>query len=206
MAAKSLTTEVRMAKKEDASQILEIYSPSILTSTTSFETMVPSVADMQNRIEACLQKYPWIVCEVDGKIAAYVYASKHREREAYQWTCESSVYVHSDFKGKGIGGELYEALFQLLELQGFRNVYAGIALPNEASVRLHEKCGFVHFTTYENVGYKFGDWHTVGWWKLQVNDYDPEPPPPLKLSQLSAENVSGLFKEKARKIASKLTG
>ncbi|MGZ3922894.1 MAG: N-acetyltransferase family protein, partial [Flavisolibacter sp.] len=167
---------------------------------------VPSVADMQSRIQTCLEKYPWIVCDVDGNIAAYVYASKHREREAYQWTCESSVYVHPDFKGKGIGGLLYDLLFHILKLQGFRNVYAGIALPNEASVRLHEKSGFTHFATYENVGYKFGNWHTVGWWKLRINDYDPDPPPPLKLSQLTAESLSGLFNETARGINSRLTG
>ncbi|MGZ3924536.1 MAG: N-acetyltransferase family protein [Flavisolibacter sp.] len=199
-------TEVRLAKKEDASQILQIYSPSILTSATSFETVVPSVADMQSRIQTCLEKYPWIVCDVDGNIAAYVYASKHREREAYQWTCESSVYVHNQFKGKGIGVQLYGALFRVLKLQGFTNVYAGITLPNQASVRLHEKCGFIHFATYEDIGYKLGNWHTVGWWKLRINNYDPDPPPPLKLSQLTAESLSGLFKETARGINSRLTG
>jgi L-amino acid N-acyltransferase YncA len=199
-------TEVRLATIEDAIQILEIYSPNILTSATSFETVVPSIADMQKRIDTCLQKYPWIVCSVDNRVAAYVYASKHREREAYQWTCESSVYVHDNFKGKGIGRELYELLFRVLKLQAFRNVYAGIALPNEASVHLHEKCGFTHFATYNNVGYKFGHWHTVGWWKLQVNNYDPAPPPPLRLSDLDSQALSGLFAGTARKIQSRLTG
>jgi L-amino acid N-acyltransferase YncA len=199
-------TEVRLATIDDAIQVLKIYSPSITTSATSFETVVPSVAEMQKRITTCLQNYPWIVCLVDDRIAAYVYASKHREREAYQWTCESSVYVDNNYKGKGIGSQLYELLFQVLNLQGFRNVYAGIALPNHASVHLHEKCGFTHFATYENVGYKFGNWHTVGWWKLQVNNYDPAPPPPLKLPDLDPPVLSGLFAETARKIESKLTG
>jgi L-amino acid N-acyltransferase YncA len=199
-------TEVRLVTSEDATQILEIYSPSILTSATSFETLVPSLAEMQKRIDTCLHKYPWIVCSINEKIAGYVYASKHREREAYQWTCESSVYVHSDFKGKRIGSNLYELLFRVLKLQGFRNIYAGIALPNEASVRLHESCAFTHFATYDNVGYKFGDWHTVGWWKLQVNDYDPAPPPPLRLSELDPAALSAFFADTARKIQSKLTG
>jgi L-amino acid N-acyltransferase YncA len=198
--------EVRLASSEDANQILDIYSPSVLASATSFETVVPSLAEMQNRIDSCLQKYPWIVCSVNEKIAGYVYASKHREREAYQWTCESSVYVHNDFKGKRIGRSLYELLFRVLKLQGFRNIYAGIALPNEASVHLHESCGFTHFATYDNVGYKFGNWHTVGWWKLQVNNYDPAPPPPLRLSELNPGTLSNLFAEAARKIQSKLTG
>ena len=107
--------EVRLATIEDASQIREIYAPSIFNAATSFETDVPSVIEMQNRIETILQKYPWIVCVVDEKIAGYVYASKHRDREAYQWSCECSIYMNNDFKGKGIGKELYQLLFQILK-------------------------------------------------------------------------------------------
>jgi phosphinothricin acetyltransferase len=199
-------TEVRLAKKDDAKQILEIYSPSILNTAISFETVVPPIEEMQKRIETCLQKYPWIVCTIDRKIAGYVYASKHREREAYQWSCECSVYVHTDFKGKGIGKELYQLLFQILKLQGLRNIYAGITLPNPASVHLHEKLGFEHFANYENIGYKFGNWHTVGWWKLQINDYDLQPPPPLKLSDLNSEILSKVFHQAALNIQSKLIG
>jgi phosphinothricin acetyltransferase len=197
---------VRLAAKEDAKEILEIYSPSVLSAAISFETEVPSVEEMQSRIESCLQKFPWIVCTVDEKIAGYVYASKHRERDAYQWSCECSVYTQTNFKGKGIGKELYYLLFQILKLQGFRNVYAGITLPNEASVHLHEKCGFKKFASYENIGNKFAKWHTVGWWKLQINDYDLNPPPPLKISQLNSGSLAGLFQQTARDINAKLTG
>jgi len=199
-------TEVRLAKKEDAKQILDIYSPSILSAATSFEAAVPPIEEMEQRIENCLQKYPWIVCMVDGKIAGYVYGSKHREREAYQWSCESSVYVHDDCKGKGVGKELYQLLFEILKGQGFRNVYAGITLPNEASIALHEKCGFSHFATYENIGYKLGHWHTVGWWKLRINDYDADPPPPIQFSAFDSEILSGLFHQTALKIQTRLTG
>lgn len=199
-------TEVRLAKREDAKQIVDIYSPSVLNVATSFETVVPPIEEMERRIENCLQKYPWISCLVDGKIAGYVYASKHREREAYQWSCESSVYIQRDFKGKGIGKALYQLLFEILKRQGFRNVYAGITLPNEASIILHEKSGFRHFANYENIGYKFGNWHTVGWWKLRVNDYDPDPPPPLKLAELDSKMITILFEKTAQAIQSKLTG
>jgi L-amino acid N-acyltransferase YncA len=199
-------TEVRLAVSHDAKQIREIYSPSILTTAISFETEVPSIEEIQSRIKNCLQKFPWIVCNVNGQIAAYVYASKHREREAYQWSCECSVYTHDDFKGKGIGKELYQLLFQILKLQGFRNVYAGITLPNAASIGLHEKCGFKKFAVYENIGFKFGNWHTVGWWKLQINDYDLNPPPPLKISQLNSGLLTGLFQQTATGIEAKLTG
>ena len=198
--------QIRLATINDAQQILHIYSPSILAASISFETEVPSAEEMQERIETILQKYPWIVCKIDGRIAGYVYASKHREREAYQWSCECTVYIHNDFKGKGIGKELYLLLFQILKQQGFRNVYAGITLPNEASVNLHEKCGFKHFATYENIGYKFGHWHSVGWWKLQINAYDLQPPPPLKISELNSEMLYERFNRTAQNIESKLTG
>jgi phosphinothricin acetyltransferase len=198
--------EIRLAKTSDANEIRDIYSPSILSAAISFETEIPSIEEMQKRIENCLQKYPWIVCEVNRNIAGYVYASKHRDREAYQWSCECSVYVQNDFKGKGIGTELYQLLFQILKLQGFRNVYAGITLPNTASVNLHEKCGFIHFANYENIGYKFGNWHTVGWWKLQINNYDLQPPPPLKIYELNPEMLSELFQQKAQDIQLKLIG
>jgi L-amino acid N-acyltransferase YncA len=201
-----MDVEIRLATKNDAAQIREIYSPNILDAAISFETEVPSIEEMQNRIETILQKYPWIVCVIDGKIAGYVYASKHRDREAYQWSCECTIYMHNDFKGKGIGKELYQLLFEILKWQGFRNVYAGITLPNNGSVSIHEKCGFKHFATYENIGYKFGNWHSVGWWKLQINDYDLQPPPPLKISELSSEMLYERFNRTAQNIQSKITG
>jgi len=194
--------EIRLATKNDAAEILEIYSPYILNTTISFETELPTVEQFQKRIEDCLQKYPWIVCVIEGRIAGYVYASKHREREAYQWTCECSVYIHDDFKGREMGKKLYELLFQILKLQQFRNVYAGITLPNDASIKLHEKCGFMKFAHYENIGFKFGNWHSVGWWKLQINEYDLPPPPPLKLSQLNSDLLSELFHQTAQKLKS----
>jgi L-amino acid N-acyltransferase YncA len=198
--------EIRLATIHDAPAIREIYSPNILKAAISFETEVPSIEEIENRVETILQKYPWIVCEVDGKIAGYVYASKHRDREAYQWSCECSIYMHNDFKGKGIGKELYQLLFEILKLQGFGNVYAGITLPNNGSVSIHESCGFKHLATYENIGYKFGNWHSVGWWKLQINDYDLQPPPPLKLSELNSEMLYERFNRTAQNIESKLTG
>ncbi|HWI94055.1 MAG TPA: GNAT family N-acetyltransferase [Flavisolibacter sp.] len=199
-------THIRLVTIEDSSQITEIYSPSVLNAATSFETELPSESEMQTRIQTILQKFPWIVCEVDGKIAGYVYASKHRDREAYQWSCECSIYMNSDFKGKGIGTELYRLLFQVLKRQGFRNVYARITLPNEASISIHERCGFKHFATYDSIGYKFGHWHSVGWWKLQINDYDLQPPPPLKFSELDSQMLYERFNRTAQNIQSKLTG
>ena len=198
--------EVRAATRFDAEAITDIYAPSITNAAISFETEVPSIQEMQKRIETIVQQFPWIVCVVDGKIAGYVYSSRYRDREAYQWSCECTAYIHEQFKGKGVGMELYELLFQLLNLQGFKTVYAVVTLPNEASIKLHEKCGFKKFAVFENVGYKFGQWHSVGWWKLRLNDYNPDPPPPLKFSELDAKMISDLFVKTAQRIESKLTG
>lgn len=197
--------QVRMAVREDAMEVLEIYKPSVLTTAFSFETAVPTLHQFQTRIENCLQKYPWIVCTVNQQVVGYVYASKHREREAYQWSCECSVYIRDSFKGKGIATELYAVLFEILKIQGIRNVYAGITLPNDASVKLHEKCGFKHFANYDNIGYKFNSWKTVGWWKLQLNDYDLNPPPPIKIAALNSMLLMQLFKETVEKLQIKFS-
>src|SRR5215212_7163344 len=146
--------EVRPAGALDAPGLLQLYAPYILHAASTFETVVPSEEEFGKRIEKNLLRYPWIVCLINSSVAAYVYASSHREREAYQWSCECSVYVGDPFKGNGIGRELYTLLFQLLKIQGLKNVYAGITKPNEASEKLHRKCGFEAFAEYENVGYK----------------------------------------------------
>ena len=198
--------KVRVASTADAESILEIYAPYIVSTAFTFETRLPSLQEFSTRIEKCLEKYPWLVCEIDEKIAGYVYASPHREREAYQWTCECSVYVSEHHRGKGIALALYETLFTILKCQGLFNVYAGITLPNDASVALHEKCGFVPFAVYDNIGYKLNNWHKVGWWQLQLSDYVVEPPPPLKFPLIHPGQLAELFNKAARKIESNIIG
>lgn len=198
--------KLRMATPQDAGTLLDIYSPYVLTTAISFETEVPSLQEFRGRIQRNLEKFPWLVCEIQGETAGYVYASTHREREAYQWTCECSVYIQEQFQGKGFGVVLYHVLFSILKMQGLVNVYAGITLPNEASVLLHEKCGFKHFALYENIGYKLGRWHKVGWWKLQLNDHAATPSPPLQFSAMSPQLFASLFEEAAKNIGAKLTG
>jgi len=196
--------QVRVAKASDAQQILEIYSPYVKGSACTFETEVPSENEFKARILKNIQVRPWLVCTVADSIICYVYASGHRERAAYQWCCESSVYTHNDFQGMGIGRELYKVLFQILKMQGYRNIYAGITLPNDASIRLHEKCGFMHFATYENIGYKLGEWKNVGWWRLSVNHYDRKPTPPLAFVEMQPTQFEELFNTAAAHISKKL--
>jgi phosphinothricin acetyltransferase len=185
---------IRVATAADAAPILDIYAPYIENTSYTFETEVPTVDAFKERINTYLQNWPWLVCEVDEVIAGYAYGAKHRERTAYQWSLESSVYVHDDYHRGGVGKALYTALINILKLQQFRNVYAVINLPNDNSVAFHEKMGFEYFTVYKNVGYKLGKWKNVGWWQLQLNEYSFEPDPPIKFSELNKKEIESILK------------
>jgi L-amino acid N-acyltransferase YncA len=149
-----MMTQIRLATPNDSAGILEIYAPYIANTSFTFETEVPSLEDFQKRISDYLINWPWLVCEIDGVIAGYAYGAKYRERVAYQWCVESSIYIHDDFQKQGVGKALYTALIEIFKMQGYRNVYAVINLPNDRSVKFHESCGFTYFATYEKVGYK----------------------------------------------------
>ena len=173
-----METMVRLARAADTGPMLKIYSEFVLHSAVSFETEVPGEAEFRGRIEKYMAHAPWLVCEVDGRIAGYAYATPYRERRAYQWSVESTVYVHADFRRRGIAAALYQNLIRALRRQGFFNAYAAITLPNPASVSLHESLGFRPIGVYEDVGYKLGAWHGVGWWGLRLQEMPARPEPP----------------------------
>ncbi len=153
--------QIRLAQPADAAGICAIYAPIVKTSAITFEYQVPGVEEFAGRIESVMQQYPWLVAESDDKIAGYAYAGKFRERAAYQWCCESSVYIHPDFQRQGLARKLYEMLFGLLQQQGMINVYAVITLPNRESVALHSSMGFIETGTLHKAGFKLGAWHDV---------------------------------------------
>lgn len=192
--------KLRLATEKDAEGILNIYGPYILNTSFTFETELPTIPAFAERINNYLQNWPWLVCEIDGMIAGYAYGGKYRERTAYQWCVESSIYIHDDFQKAGIGKALYEALIETLKRQGYRNIYAVINLPNEKSVAFHESLGFKYFATYEKVGYKLGKWKNVGWWQLSINEFDDEPAAPIKFSELNKDFLPQLFEEKSKLI------
>lgn len=187
--------KLRIANINDADQIVEIYAPYVLNTDISFETVVPSIEEMQRRIGSVLATNPWIVLEVDGYILGYAYASKHRERAAYRWAVDISIYVKQECRGRGIGKVLYSALISLLKLQGYHNVYAGICLPNEASVGIHESFGFRKMAHYTKVGYKSGQWHDTGWWELSLKEHDAEPAEPLPYSAISENEILSVLSD-----------
>lgn len=170
---------IRNVHIKDAAPVLDIYKPYIEKTSITFETTVPDVEVFAERIKMYTEKYPWFVAEEKGNIIGYAYASKHREREAYQWCVESSVYVNTEYHNKGIAKQLYETLFAALQQRGFINVYAGITLPNPASYSFHIKMGFNPVGVYKNIGYKLGAWHDVEWLAKPINQHIINPVPPL---------------------------
>jgi len=168
---------IRFAKETDASGMLEIYAPIVSDTATSFEMEPQSVEEFAQRIKQTIEKTPWLVCEIDGQVCGYAYATTFRARAAYQYSAEVSAYVHPDHHRKGIGLALYRTLFKFLEAQGYHTALAGITLPNQASVKLHESLGFAPVGVYHNVGYKFSKWHDVGWWERKLQEYTYSPLP-----------------------------
>jgi L-amino acid N-acyltransferase YncA len=177
-----MTAAIRLATPADAAGVQAIYAPIVRDTAISFELEPPTVAEMQQRIVETLEHLPWLVCEQHLDILGYVYASRHRARPAYQWSVDVSVYVHPNARRMGVGQALYRSLFAILALQGFCQAYAGITLPNPASVGLHESLGFQPVGVYRAVGYKLGAWHDVGWWQLSLRERVIPPRPPVALS------------------------
>ena len=191
---------IRITTAADAVSILDIYAPYIEKTSYTFETEVPTINSFKERINFYLQNWPWLVCEIEGAVAGYAYGGRHRERTAYQWSIESSVYVHDGYQRMGVAKALYTALIDILKLQGFRNLYAVINLPNDKSVAFHEKSGFEYFATYKNVGYKLGRWKNVGWWQLPLNEYSADPEPPIKFSEMNKKSVDNILQSASKLI------
>jgi phosphinothricin acetyltransferase len=170
---------VRLADPErDAAAVAAIYRPAVEASIASFEEVAPDSDEVARRMRAVLGRAPWLVAELDGAVVGYAYGAIHRERAGYRWSVDISVYVADGHHGQGIGRTLYDELVPMLRRQGFVNAYAGIALPNPASVALHEGIGMRRIGVYERVGFKFDAWHDVAWYGLRLAEPVGRPPEP----------------------------
>jgi L-amino acid N-acyltransferase YncA len=177
---------LRLVEADDAAAITAIYSPIVAGTAISFELEPPTVSQMRERIEKTLITLPWLVSiDSAAQISGYAYASQHRERPAYQWSIDTTVYIRDDSRGLGIGKRLCSALIEILKRQGYCQAFAGIALPNEGSVALHEALGFSALGVYRRVGYKLGAWRDVGWWQKTIQS-PVSPGPILALPHLLA--------------------
>lgn len=168
--------------RHDAAACVAIYAPYVERGATSFEEGTPEPSRLGERIAETQVSHPWLVVECDATVVGYAYACPHRYRPAYRWAVESSVYVTTEEQGKGYGRAVYAELFERLRKQRFHVACAGITLPNEASVALHESLGFAPVGVYRRIGWKDGAWRDVGWWQLELQPQGegrpPEPLPP----------------------------
>jgi phosphinothricin acetyltransferase len=181
--------DIRLASPDDGPALAGIYRPYVTDSVISFEEHPPDGAEMARRVRETLPAYPWVVGLEGDEIAGYAYAGQHRARAAYRWAVDVSVYVAAERHRQGIGRALYSALFRVLALQGYCRIFAGITLPNAASVGLHEAMGFSLVGVYRQVGWKFGAWHDVGWWQRLPGSIPSPPGEPRTLAELDRQAI-----------------
>jgi L-amino acid N-acyltransferase YncA len=164
---------IRTLQEADAPAMLAIYRHYVEATAISFEEEVPSIEDYAARVGKYVAGWAGVVAEVDGRVTGYAYGSSHRERAAYRWSVETTVYVAPGAQRSGVGRRLYGALLPMLADAGYCNAYAGVALPNDASVALHRAVGFQPIGTFPRVGYKFERWHDVAWFHLPLREQPP---------------------------------
>lgn len=178
---------IRAAAPEDAAAIAAIYAPHVLTGTVSFEVDPPDTRAMRTRMAASEGLYPWLVVttgEPAGGVIGYAYATRFRDRPAYRYVVETTIYVADTAQRQGAGRLLYEALIDTLRAQGFVHAIGAIALPNDASISLHEAVGFRRAGVYREVGYKHGRWIDVGIWQCELNEPAIPPVEPRRFSDV----------------------
>ena len=175
---------IRLIQDSDADEVLAIYKYYVDHTAISFEYDAPTKEEYIERIKTNTERYPWLVCLYENKIIGFAYGSTHRYRTAYQWSPEATIYIDHQFQSKGLGKILYQTLFDLLKLQGYCNVFAGVALPNEKSVALHLSLGFEVIGIFKNVGFKHGQWHSTQWFQLNLDPLNTNPHVPYKVKEL----------------------
>ena len=184
---------IRMATEADSEAILKIYAPYITGTAITFETEIPSVSDFTARIVAIMKRYPFLVCENDGEIVGYSYASRHRERAAYLYDVDTTICLNPEYHGSGAADKLYNCLLQILEKLGDYNAYAAYVIPNEKSARFHEKHKFIPVGTYPRTGYKRGRWHDLVWVWRTIKEHVDRPERVKSVSELTPEYLEGIF-------------
>lgn len=180
---------IREANINDASALSDIYKYYVDNFSYSFEYVSPSVEEFAGRIAGISDKFPFLVCEENGEIIGFAYANKFKERKAYQWVCETSIYVKSGCTQKGAGKLLYENLLTALKQQGFVKAFAVIGCPNEGSENFHQKMGFSLVATLQDVGYKLGSWHDVKYYVFELNPIRDDMPEPADYHKVKMKSV-----------------
>lgn len=175
---------LRAAVEADAPAMLALYTPYVIQTTVSSEYVPPSLEEFTGRMRTYGKRLPWLVCTVDGAVVGYGYASPHRTRAAYQWSVETSIYVDADWHRRGIAGAIYSALFELLTMQGYYNIFVGITSPNERSMKFHKAMGFIISGAYQESMFKFGQWRDVLWMGKSLRPHEGEPQPTVPFPEI----------------------
>ena len=189
-----ITMILQLIKEEDILEVLEIYTPYVLDTDITFEDVVPSLESFSERVEHYTAQFPWIVAREHGQIAGYAYASPYRERSAYQWGCELSIYLRSDYQGMDLGRTLYSALMDFLTIQGYYSAYGIITLPNDASIALHNQLGFEMDGIQKQVGFKHGKWHDTAIMSKELLTHTSTPKaPPKSIHELPSDVINAIL-------------
>ncbi len=193
---------IREAIADDAEAILSIYAKYVSDTCVSFEVEVPTLAEFRKRMEQIQAQFPWLVCEIDGVVAGYAYASKHAQRAAYRWSADLSVYIDEKYHRRHIAAALYAALYAMLREQGYYTVYAGVSTPNPKSEAFHLAQGFEVVGVYPNVGYKLGKWCTLTWYGLPLQEYSDTPQEPKRLEEvLTMQKIEQILANSAQMVS-----
>ncbi len=179
---------IREATTSDANALSKIYKYYVDNFPYSFEYVAPSIKEFSERIVDISKKFPFFVCEDNGEIVGFAYAHQFKERKAYQWVCETSIYVKNGCTQKGIGRMLYAKLIPILKKQGFVKAYAVLGCPNQGSEIFHEKMGFSLVATLPDIGYKLGCWHDIKYYVLEFNPFRDDMPEPIEYGQIRLED------------------
>lgn len=186
---------IRMAVLEDAEDILNIYEPYILNTVITFEYDRIPVPAFEERMKGIMRQFPWLVCHIDGKPAGYAYCSPHLERAAFAWDCECTVYLAEEYQGMGIASALYQALFDLVKMQGYYNIYALICDSNKGSIDFHLKHGFREIGTYYNTGFKLGEWRNLVVLEKKLRPFVGTPEPVLPIRELNSSDIAAVIRK-----------
>ena len=175
---KRLEVMIRFATEEDAEELLRIYSYYVENTAITFEYDTPALDEFKYRIRTIKAMYPYLISEVDGEIVGYAYANTFKDRAAYDWAVETTIYLDKDARGKGYGKELYEALEKVLKAQNITNLYACIGYPEvedqyltKNSVQYHEHLGYRFIGTFKKCGYKFNRWYDMVWMEKMIGEH-----------------------------------
>lgn len=186
---------LRQARPEDAEAVLAVYAPYIRNTNITFEYEVPAVEEFRKRMEEIMEGYPYLICEEEGKMAGYAYAHRYKERAAYQWDAELSVYLRPEYARRGIGRAFYTALMEILKEQNVRNVYGIVTSPNPPSEALHRSMGFRLFGVSQRTGYKLGKWIDVSGFERALGDPECPPEPLRTISEVNPDRIAGILKD-----------